>query len=102
MKFLILDHFCHKVSYECWRCFCVCVINRPFFLSRSKPQNTGEGSGSRFGLIVKIKQTYSGNPQRHTQLNTDRQKMNIICDQKTIKTKSCSFSDSPPTFTESN
>ncbi len=36
------------------------------FPSISKPQKTGEGSGSQFGLSVKIKHTYSGNPQRDT------------------------------------
>jgi len=39
---------------------CVGVMNRLFFPSSSKPQKTGEGSGSQFSLI---KQTYSGNPQ---------------------------------------
>ncbi len=46
--------------------FCVCVMNRLFFPSSSKPQKTNEGSRSQFGLTVKIKQTYSGNPQRDT------------------------------------
>ncbi len=49
-----------------------------FFPAQShKPD---EGSGSPFSLIVKIKQTYSGNAQRDTRL-----KMNIYCEQKTMK-----------------
>ncbi len=60
-------------------CVCVCLRGKQFFPSISKPQKTDEGSGSQFSLIVKIKQTYSGNPQRHMRLNTDRQKMNIHC-----------------------
>ncbi len=72
------------------------MMNRLFFFP-AQSHKPDEGSGSLFSLIVKIKQTYSGNAQRDTRL-----KMNIYCEQKTMKPKSFLFSDSASTFTESD